>query len=195
MSPIVIPAAHAPEHEFNPSNFINSFVNVWRGVVLAPTDFFAEMPLNAGYANPLIFLIISTAIGGFFGGLVSLRSLAGIIFAPIGGIIGSFIAAGIIHIFAVLFTDGAKGGFQATWRVVTYSTALSVLTWIPFVGSLIGFYGVYLTVVGVQRVHATDRIKAALSVIVPAVLFILLTAILAITMGFAILQLFGTMSR
>lgn len=192
MSPLSV--AHATEHEFHPDNFITSFINVWKGVIFAPKEFFQEMPRTEGYASPLIFLVICSAIGGTLGSLM-LGSISGIIVGPVGGLIGSFIGGAILHLFAMIFADGAKGGFQSTWRVGAYLSALSVVTWIPFIGGIIGLYGIYIAIVGIEEVHSTTTTKAALTVLVPMIGLFILIAALTLILGLTALQFFGTLGR
>jgi len=57
-----------------------------------------------------------------------------------------------------------RAGFEATFRVVAYAAAPTVLAWLPWIGVLAVVYGVYLTVVGLERVHGFDTTRAVLTV-------------------------------
>lgn len=176
--------------EFDPSNIFQSYVNTWKNIVVDPRGFFSRMPTKAGYTNPIIFLIINSAIGGLLGGLVAAGIAAGLVAIPAGiitAIIGSFIGGAILHLFAYLLADKAIGGFEATWRVIAYTSALLVLTWIPFLGALVGLYGIYIEVVGIEQAHKTTTAKALAAVLAPIIIFIVFLTIVMLTIGFALL--------
>lgn len=178
------------KNEFNPGNLFQSYVDIWKKIIVNPRSFFSDMPTLAGYTNPIIFLIINSAIGGLLGGLVTAGIAAGLVAIPaviITATIGSFIGAAILHLFAYLFADKATGGFEATWRVIAYTSALLVVTWIPFLGALIGLYGIYIEVMGIEQVHKTTTTKALAAVLAPIIIFIVFLTIVMLTIGFALL--------
>ncbi len=75
--------------------------------------------------------------------------------------------------------DTAKAGFQATFRVISYSSVTGIFGAIPVVGTLASFWGLYLMTVGIREVNEVRTSKASAAVIVP---FVVLTLV-AIVVG------------
>ena len=127
--------------DYDLSNPLGSFVDTVRRVVLQPVGFFAGLPRSGSLLNPLIFALICTEISAILGGILRLAGvgedfLAGygfqvpenqdfgefigsVIFAPIGGVIGVFVVAGIAHLLVILVVGTTRSGFGATFRVAS----------------------------------------------------------------------------
>jgi hypothetical protein len=76
---------------------------------------------------------------------------------------------------------GAKAGFEATFRVVGYSTAPFVVMIIPFCGMPVTWLWVItLAIIGLREAHETSGGKAAVAVLFP---FILCCGIIAMTIS------------
>ncbi len=97
------------------------------------------------------------------------------IFAPIGSAISVFVVAGIAHLLVMLIVGATNSGFGATFRVASYASVTSLVSWIPIIGGLLGLYGSYLAVVGIREMHQTTTGKAAIVVLFPVILILLLT--------------------
>jgi hypothetical protein len=97
-----------------------------------------------------------------------------VIFAPIGGIIGVFVIAGIAHLLVMLVVGTTRSGFGATFRVASYTTVTSLVSWIPIIGWLLSLYGIYLSVVGIREMHGTTTGKAVLVVLIPVIVVVVL---------------------
>jgi hypothetical protein len=167
--------------------------------VLQPASFFGGILRQGDFINPLIFAIICYEVSAILGGILGLIGgnrdigdfISGIILGPIGTAIGLFILAGILHLLTMLIIGSRNGGFEATFRVVSYSSVTSLLSWIPYIGWIAGLYGLYLAIVGVREVHTTTTGKAALVVLIPAVIVVLL----ALTVAAALVAIFFGMQR
>ena len=89
---------------------------------------------------------------------------------PVWIVIGVFVVAGILHLLLML-VGAAPRDFEATFRVVAYSQAVSVLGLVPFCGGLIGFvWWVVIVVLGFSVVHRASTLQAALAVLLPVFL-------------------------
>ena len=89
---------------------------------------------------------------------------------PIWIVIGVFVAAGILHVL-LMVVGASPRDFEATFRVVAYSHAVSVLGLLPFCGSLIGFvWWVVVATHGLRTVHRTSTAQALIAVLLPIVL-------------------------
>ncbi|MDQ3966338.1 MAG: YIP1 family protein [Actinomycetota bacterium] len=175
--------------DYNLSDPINSFVDVVRWVVLQTVGFFARLPRSGNFVNPLVFALICFEISAILGGLLGLVGvgadvrrglgsfIASIILTPIGGAIGLFIVAGILHLLVRLVVGAGNSGFEATFRVASYTAVVNLVSWIPLIGWLLGLYGVYLSVVGIREMHETTTGKAALIVLIPAGVIVLLVLV------------------
>lgn len=178
------------EGDYNLSDPIHSFIDTVRRVVLQTVSFFASLPQSRNLVNPLVFALICIEIYTILGGLLGLvrvgtnrglgSFIASIIAAPIGGAIGLFILAAILHLLVRLVVGAGNSGFEATFRVAAYAAVVNLVSWIPLVGWLLGLYGIYLSVVGIKEVHGTTTGKAALVVLIPAgVILLVLVGLLA----------------
>ncbi|HET7270589.1 MAG TPA: YIP1 family protein [Rubrobacter sp.] len=193
--------------DYDLSNPGGSFVDVVRRVVARPAAFFAGIPRRGNYLAPLAFALICIEISTILGGLLRLAwrteavggirfegpgygfgaFIADVILAPIGGAIGLFVLAAIVHLFVMLFVGNANSGYEATFRVVAYVSVTNLVNWIPIIGGLIALYGLYLAVVGIREMHATTTGRAALVVMVPIAAILALVLILVLVAGAVIL--------
>ena len=175
------------EGDYNLSDPINSFIDTVRRVVLQPVGFFASLPRSGNFLNPLVFALICIEISAILGGLLGLVGvgadrglgsfIASIIAAPIGGAIGLFIVAGVLYLLVRLVVGAGNSGFEATFRVASYAAVVNLVSWIPIIGWLLGLYGIYLAVVGIREMHETTTGKAALVVLIPAGVILLLVLV------------------
>lgn len=151
---------------------IEGFAATWRRVMTDPPGFFADMPETGGLAAPLTFLAICAAVNAL-GHLLLLAGVGGMIAVFVGHMIGAFVAAATFVIVAQNLFEG-RAGFEPTFRVVAYASAPSVLFWVPVLGVLAWLYDAYLTVRGLERVHAIDTTRAVLTVAVGLGIVVLL---------------------
>jgi hypothetical protein len=200
----------ASGREFELSDPVNTFFDVVRSVVLQPVRFFAGLPRSGALLNPLLFALICIVSSAVLSGVLVLAgvqpapgfnpnpqnaipstfaptsAIASIIFAPIGGAIGLFVAAAIQQLLVRLIVGANNSGFGATFRVASYTQVTSLVNWIPIVGPLLALYGLYLSIVGIREMHTTTTGKAALVILIPfaVVLLVALVVLAAADMAF-----------
>ncbi len=188
------------EGDYNLSNPINSFADVVRRVVLQPVSFFAVLPRDRNFVNPLVFALICIEISVILGWLLVLgigvgespgfnpnpqnaglpsvvapgSPVASVILAPIGGAVGIILVALIQQILVRLIVGARNSGYGATFRVASYTQVTSLVNWIPIIGPLLALYGIYLSIVGIREMHETTTDKGALVVLIPFVVVFLL---------------------
>ena len=189
-------AAAAPGGEFDYRDPVQSFVNTVRNVVTVPGGFFHGLIGHGDLVNPLIFAIICYEISAFLGGLLALVGVGGqrgfgsflgsLVLAPIGAAIGLFIGAGILHLLVMLVIGSRNAGFAGTFRVSAYSSVTSLVSWIPVIGWIASLYGIYLAIVGIREVHNTTTGKAAVVVLIPALIVLFLIFVLVVLVGAAL---------
>ena len=185
--------------DYNLSDPVNSFVDVVRRVVFEPASFFAGLPRQGNFLNPLVFALICIEISVILVGLLTfidvpggitwlfgargnqgfLAFLGGLVIAPLAGAVGIFLAALVTHLLVVLVVGSGHSGFGATFRIVAYSSVTSLGGWIPFIGWLASLYRLYLATVGIREMHATTTGRALLVVLLPAILILALVVVLA----------------
>ena len=148
--------------EFDGATALEGFPNTWKRVMTDPRGFFADMPEVGGLQAPLAFLGVSAVINAA-GHLVFGWGLGGFVRIVLFQVLGAFVSAALFVLIAQHLFSG-RAGFEATFRVVAYAAAPTVLAWLPWIGVLAVVYGVYLTVVGLERVHGLDTTRAVLTV-------------------------------
>jgi len=171
-------------YEFSIKDFIKSFLGVIKTVVTKPSDFFQNMPTTGGYAPPLIFLAVCLGVSGILSALFS-WSLAALFSYLIFYFIFSFIAAGVLNFIAQQFFEG-KGAYEGIYRVVAYAGVVQLVGWLPFVHGIffivtfcVGIYGLYLQVVGVEKVHQITAGQAVVTVLITLAVFAIMSILVS----------------
>ena len=90
------------------------------------------------------FLMMKNNMLSLFGSLfgefgLSITFLGTIILSPLFVTIILIAISGILHL-CLLMVRGGKNGFEGTFRVVAYSQATQIFTFVPFVGGLVGWF-------------------------------------------------------
>ncbi len=202
------PGTSAPAGgEFDYKDPIQSFVVTVRRLVLEPANFFRAIRRRGDFINPLVFALICTLVSAVLGGIIGFifsMSFAdqGVIGAFVGFVLsvirslvvvvlGLFVGAGIWHLLVLLFVKPTNSGYEATFRVAAYSTAVYLVSWIPFLGWILSLYAIFLGIVGIREVHGTTTGKAALVVLLPIAVVGFLALILVVLLGLGAALFFG----
>ncbi|MFQ5970626.1 MAG: YIP1 family protein [Nitrososphaerales archaeon] len=70
-----------------------------------------------------------------------------------------FVLAGWMHIFAKLFRG--KGDYSATYKANVYASTPSLLFgWVPIAGIAVELYSLYLTILGLSKLHEVSMARA-----------------------------------
>ena len=183
-----------------------SELGIWEGiyqtfkaVLLSPEKFFQSMIFTGGIKEPLayglLFGSMGTMLGFFWQFLIigsSLQSIdqgltgqfpMGLIFlmimiiSPIFVILTLFLTSGIMHLM-LLIVSGGKNGFEATFRVISYSQATQILGLIPLIGGMIGgFWMVIVQFIGLRAIHDISYLKLVMAFLIPVVALIVISVI------------------
>lgn len=190
--------------EFTYTDPLASFVGTVRDLVTRPVGFFRGIARRGDYANPLVFALVCTVIsavlGGFLGVLYATVGIgdagvgeavgtfaASMFFTPIIFAIALFVGAGILHLLVAMIIKPADTGFEATFRVVSYANVTELVTWVPILGPLVAAVAsIALAIVGVREVHETTTGKAALVVLIPTAVGLLIALFLIALVGAAL---------
>jgi predicted Zn finger-like uncharacterized protein len=166
---------------------------LWRAIYLTfvsalftPSVFFRKMTTDKGVAEPMAFGLLSGSLGFMFGLFWNFLLISGaissfssrfleqvplnwvfifvLIFSPLLVLMDMFIKAGVIHVLMLMFRDG-KGGFGGTFRTIAYGQSTKVLSLIPFLGGVVGwFWNLIIVITGLKEMHKTSHLKAAVAV-------------------------------
>ncbi len=167
-----------------------------KGALVSPAEFFKKMAVTGGLMDPILYALIVGMVGVIFSYLwqilfqgaiqnylpVEIKKMPGYNIFPTLGlavlavlmpfmiILGLFIWSGILHVF-LMMVKGTKAGFEATFRVVSYSYGTNVLNIIPFCGGIIAWvWSIVLAIIGLKEAHETSGGKAAFAVLFPFLL-------------------------
>lgn len=171
--------------------FLNGLYLTIKDVLLAPGQFFHQMPSQVGLAQPLIFAIVLGLLATFFHWMYSLMgsslqvfvsddlsevmkapiySFFNFMFSPITVTIGLFFQAGLTHLMLIIL-GGNRLGFEATFRVAAYSEATAVLLMIPGCGAFIALiWSLVVMVVGLYSIHEIEPWKAVVAMLLPTII-------------------------
>lgn len=180
--------------------FANAFIETTKRVLGNPVPLFSALSRPSGIGSPLLYGVIIGWIGVVAGSFYSalFQSLVGssmagfgespelaaalgfaqswggflvqVILAPVGLVIGLFIAAGVFHLMLLLL-GGARRDFETSFAVVGYAQAPAFLMLVPFCGSLVAWvWSLVLYVIGLSEAHGIGRGKAAAAVLLPLLL-------------------------
>lgn len=177
-----------------------------KGVLFSTDVFFRKLSFKGGIKEPLAFGILTGSVGVMFtvfwqflmmsgawfpvgeliGGQLTfgLIFLIAIVFIPIAIVIGLFISSGIWHLFLVLL-GGANNGFEATFRVISYSQSVQVLALVPIIGGWVsGIWQIVIQIIGLKEIHETTYLKVILAIVIPiaVLVFLVIAAILFLVM-------------
>jgi len=159
-------------YEFNSKDFLNSFIGVMKTVLVKPNDFYQHMPTTGGFSPPFVFLAICLGVSGILAAIIAGVDVLLFLKLVIFGVIFSFIGAGILHLIAQQFFEG-KGAYEGVYRTVAYAGVVNLLTWIPVVGFLAGLYGLYLQILGLEKVHKITAGQAVVTVLIAFAIYLI----------------------
>jgi hypothetical protein len=96
--------------------------------------------------------------------------MAQVAFGGVFAAVGLILSAGVLHL-ALLLLGGARRGFEATLRVVSFSQAVCILFLLPFCGQLAaGIWALVLYVIGLAEAQRIGYGRAVGAVLLPLVL-------------------------
>lgn len=179
--------------------FATALVDTTVQVLRAPTDFYRRMRPSGGVGGALVYAVVLGYLGflaktlyeGIFqavmgnpapdlklgpefdrafammqgGGGVVLQ----LVVAPFTLAAAAFVVAALDHL-ALLLLGGARGGFEATFRVLAFANAANVAALVPLCGAPAGaVWSLVLSIIGLSVVHCVSWQKATAAVLLPLV--------------------------
>jgi len=201
------------------NGFFNGLFKTVKEVLFSSSAFFKKMPVKGGLADPLLFAMIIGTMGLMFLSVWNLllhdsmesimtpemRSAAGrgmsdSIASPLGTlmipfllIIWLFVISGMLHLF-LMMVRGEKAGFEATFRVASYSVSPFLFMAIPYCGVLLTpVWALTLAMIGLRDAHETTGGKATAAVLFPFLFCCGMMVLAAVLFMGAIASSFGAM--
>ena len=198
-NPANSPPANSPAQAAQFQNM--GFIEKAKMILFNPKGFFNIMPLTGGYKDPIIFFTIILVIVTVFTSLINIIDsdtlLSGLMALAISPVIVLIIVIPFIFILALIYhlllkIVGGNGTYESTFRVMAYSSVPALFSWIPFVGGIIGFYQLYIALVGYSKVHNISALRALIALLIPIIILIIILIILVVVVG---ITLFGALSN
>ncbi len=210
-----------PWEDRGTNGFFNGLFKTVRDVLFSPSDFFKKMPVTGGLTDPLLFAMIIGTVGLLFLSVWDLllhdsmqsfmtpemrnaagRGMSSGVASPLGTammpfllIIWLFVASGLLNLF-LMIVGGARAGFEATFRVVSYSVSPFLFMVIPFCGMLFTTIWVLtLAIIGLRDAHETTGGKATVAVLLPFLFCCGVLILAAVLFMGAIASSFGAMMQ
>ncbi len=162
--------------------FFQSLFLTTKNVLTGGPAFFRDIRDDGGWTQPLTYALILETLGSLIGygwslafgsaNLVSGTSpgpspllIAAI---PIFALMVVIVWAGAIHLTLVIL-GGAGKRYEATLRIISYSSATEILAVIPLIGGIVSLiWKLYLVVYGIKEAHSTTTGTAVLAILLPA---------------------------
>lgn len=171
---------------------LTEILNKVKKILTDPKGFFEGDKKDTSIETALkfnaILLIVSVVTGALFAtaimkpfgnisGMNSNISIASLVIGYIMAIVGTFIAAGIMHLWIKLF--GGKGDYTKTFQMFVYAnTPRMLFSWIPVIGTIgAPIYGLYIWIIGATVLHGFTKKKAFLVLALPAIVITVLTIV------------------
>lgn len=172
---------------------VSAYLATLKMVLFSPQRFFLAMPRDNHYGRPILFALISCAIGLLVYGLVLAAFTMGLSLVYALVIVAAsivimvpylFISAAIWHVFLKIF-DAGNNGYKTTFRVSCYACAPYIWYVVPFLGGLMcSIWGLICAIIGIKYAQETTykRVIAAIAlyivfVIVCLVIIVYLTSL------------------
>jgi hypothetical protein len=142
-----------------------------RQVITSPVGFYRNLAPAGGYANPVIFVMVMSAIAGLLISVLAAlgwgapgAGMAGAVFGvlvmPIFMVIGSFVLATIL--FVVWKLLGSAGSYQLAYRCVAFAFAIlpvvTLASAVPYLGTALRvIWGIALMMIASTEAHKIPR--------------------------------------
>jgi hypothetical protein len=173
-------------------------------VAFSPKTFFRNTAVEGGITESLAFGILFGAIGlmfelfwdmltgggslssiqiDFLGGYgTSLVFLAATILCPLGATVMICMTSLVVHLLLSV-TGGAKNGFEATFRAVSYSQAAQFWALIPYVGGLVAtVWLIVVQIIGIREIHGVSYARVLIAFFIPVALVVTVLAVAGLSL-------------
>ena len=174
-----MPRSQAPE--FDLERPLPSALEVIRGVLFSPRNFFLAFSLEGPVREPAVFVLLIGAVTGILTAAVAL--LSNLIFGEVGaGELGltlleavifaliSPLAVGVVagvYLLSIRTFVGKISSFREVYRMAAYASGALILAWIPIVGAFAVTYALMVLMgIGVRFAYRTSLLTAVVTALV-----------------------------
>ncbi len=152
---------------------LKQILDTFTKVILAPKDFFRNMPKTGGFVEPLTFAVVMGCAAGILQAVAALLGMSvvasagmaflSILFIPI--LIGIFGFVGAAILLVIWKVMGSNASYETAYRCGAYAGAVIPITTllgiIPYLGVILGMaWMLYLMVVASVEVHGLKEKQA-----------------------------------
>lgn len=176
---------YCPWEDQDNLGLMDGLLQTLKSSLFTPQEFFFKLPIEGGFVTPLLYaLIVET-----FGSLVSYawafsldHSLLGTtkfsgfwiilmgVLVPMLVFLHVIVSAVVLHI-SLFLVAAVKRDFEATFRVVCYSSGPNLFSAVPVIGGAVALvWQTYLIVIGLREVHGITIARALTAVFLPLIL-------------------------
>ncbi|RLG13243.1 MAG: hypothetical protein DRN71_05240 [Candidatus Nanohalarchaeota archaeon] len=202
-NPTNTPRSNSSPNPTQTAKFQNmGFIEKAKMIFLNPKGFFDIMPQTGGYKDPIIFLSIIYVIFSIFTSLIAMVGsdslLSGVIGLVISPVIVLIIVIPLMFLMALIYhillkIVGGNGTYESTFKVIAYSSVPALLSWIPYVGWVLGFYQLYIVLTGYSKVHNISALRVLMVLLIPVIILIIIFIILLVIVGASLFSVFSNM--
>ena len=176
-----------------------SYIDKVKLIITKPKQFFDEMPREIKSNEVVIFAAINYFLFGILQLIInSLTNISQMLNPSMYLGIGALMISAITMIYIVTAYDyiffkifKGKGTYKSMIFVFLYSTAIIPLIAIPLVGIIAGLYMLYISLIGLSKVHDISMAKTIGVLFVAITVIIIILGLIAYIALNAILNLMG----
>jgi hypothetical protein len=200
------PSNTTPWRQGGEPGFFSGVLQTFGQVFFYPHRLFGKIVMKRGYSEALAFGLLFGSLGmmlGFFWQLLIIpdrffelgKFLFGhltpsmfyfvlIALSPLIVILQILFISFILHGCLLVF-GGGKGGFGGTFRVISYSQAVQVLGFFPFIGGFIGFFWqMVVQIIGLREIHKISYPRVVMAYLLPPALIIFFAFLFVVVLSF-----------
>ncbi|MBX9685454.1 MAG: YIP1 family protein [Candidatus Obscuribacterales bacterium] len=136
--------------------FLSQYIEVSKRVLLSPNLFFSEMKLEGGLKEPAVYLAISAAGHALLSAVMKFKPLSipsDFTFELVAG----FLIAGVAYFLGTAM--GAKSSYEATFKVIAYTSCVRILAALPGIGALVPLWSLVLHFLGLRKVLGLNPVQ------------------------------------
>ena len=164
-----------------PGHFLSGFLVTAKAVLFSPQSFYDAVRHEQGFRSPFIFLLGCVIVHTLFVAL-TLGNPAVILFSLFNGLIMPFATAALLFVVLTrIFNTPAT--YERTYRVVAYSAATALVSWIPLAGFVIELYRVFIIAIGLRSIFSVKTSRALLAIAIVVLFYIIAFSMLGQLIG------------
>ena len=176
---------YCPWEDQDNLGLMDGLLQTLKSSLFTPQEFFSKLPIEGGFVTPLLYALIVETFGSLVSyawafsldhSLLGATKVSGFWIILMGALVPMFVflhvvvSAFVLHI-SLFLVAAAKRDFEATFRVVSYSSGPDLFSAVPVVGGAVALvWQIYLIVIGLREVHGITTARALAAVFLPLIL-------------------------